>query len=700
MALRNGIQDFELANAIYKGATVTFYTVFGGIKTTTKATLYADTTTNKILPNPQHLGADGKFIQPVYVEVETIATVSGLTISDHDTGVLQSVLGAGSIDLPAIINAAPSQITPVSTDAFLIRNGVSGFLNKVLLSNALNFFAAKFGNALQTFSVAQGTDPDHAVRLDQLTVPSGASLIGFMPPGSGATATTSGDELRKLEGSIGRTLESYGAVGDGATLDSAAWDLAVASGLPILLGNKKYRIGDKVIQRDNVVILGQQMPTPNPNRTALAGGSILLGSLLIDGNNVRCENFGVDRGNDYTNAFTGGLGGNGFVAHNSAQLGVLNKNNHFKNIVGLIRIGNSTDPQAAFHGVLLESLIDGTAHNVVGVNGWFGVVLKVTDFNCGDLYGVENDTVSVQVKSNSYGAASRVNINNVITKNYSARGYVGFLVVASDAELTTVSVSNIATMKGLTSVRVLSEVTQPVVNVSIGHITSRDAGANGIDVQGACYGIAIGTASIYNPVGIGFSTTANTGGVHPVDVTIGTLRVVPSVTSSSAIDIGSIGTKLVVNTVNAAGTDGSTLAAGSVLNLQSSATIGQYFGILKMAGAVPALVNGWVSSYAQPTGLMVKSGMTRGYGRLSAAAATSDIFMTIPSGMRPDNLAFYTTMTGYQGGTGTNTPINVLISATGDASIVPNRAYYAATVTWYNLTDLCFPTEIPATGAV
>ncbi len=95
--MRNSIQDFSLANPIYAGATVSFYTVSAGVKTTTLATLYSGLTGTTTLTNPQTLDSDGKFQQPVYVDAPVIATVSGLTIADHDTGIIQAVLSAGSV---------------------------------------------------------------------------------------------------------------------------------------------------------------------------------------------------------------------------------------------------------------------------------------------------------------------------------------------------------------------------------------------------------------------------------------------------------------------------------------------------------------------------------------------------------------------------------------------------------------------------
>lgn len=87
--MRSAIKDFALANRLYAGAIVTFYTVSAGVKTATKATLYAAPTGTATLANPQVLGSEGKFKQAVYIDAATIATVTGLTVASHDTGIIQ-----------------------------------------------------------------------------------------------------------------------------------------------------------------------------------------------------------------------------------------------------------------------------------------------------------------------------------------------------------------------------------------------------------------------------------------------------------------------------------------------------------------------------------------------------------------------------------------------------------------------------------
>ena len=110
MATRYNINDFALANPIYVGGTVSFYTVSGGAKTTTLATLYAASTGSTTLANPRTLDSDGKFSVPVYVEVPVIATVSGLTVADHDTGIMGLAEGAAATSAAAAAVSAAAAL--------------------------------------------------------------------------------------------------------------------------------------------------------------------------------------------------------------------------------------------------------------------------------------------------------------------------------------------------------------------------------------------------------------------------------------------------------------------------------------------------------------------------------------------------------------------------------------------------------------
>jgi hypothetical protein len=87
--VRSTIPDFQLANPLYVGAQVTFFTVDqNGAKTATLATLYANPTGTQTVANPQTLDSEGKFLAPVYIDMPMIGEVVGATVGSHDTGII------------------------------------------------------------------------------------------------------------------------------------------------------------------------------------------------------------------------------------------------------------------------------------------------------------------------------------------------------------------------------------------------------------------------------------------------------------------------------------------------------------------------------------------------------------------------------------------------------------------------------------
>ena len=95
MAQRFRIPDFELANPMYIGATVSAFTVDGnGAKTATLADLYADEISATLLTNPQILDSEGKFAQSVYADQPVIMSISGISAGDHDTGITAAAVRA------------------------------------------------------------------------------------------------------------------------------------------------------------------------------------------------------------------------------------------------------------------------------------------------------------------------------------------------------------------------------------------------------------------------------------------------------------------------------------------------------------------------------------------------------------------------------------------------------------------------------
>lgn len=111
---RFAIPDFALANSMYIGARVYFYSVdVDGVKTDDLITLYDTLTGDDTLRNPQRLDGEGKFAVPVYVDEATIAVVSGLSIPDHETGVIRSLVGTPSLRY-ALVRPSADVVNPAS----------------------------------------------------------------------------------------------------------------------------------------------------------------------------------------------------------------------------------------------------------------------------------------------------------------------------------------------------------------------------------------------------------------------------------------------------------------------------------------------------------------------------------------------------------------------------------------------------------
>ncbi|MGB5048445.1 MAG: glycosyl hydrolase family 28-related protein [Caldilineaceae bacterium] len=224
MATRYNINDFALGNPAYVGATVSFWTVSGGAKTSTLATLYAASTGSTTLTNPRTLDSDGKFSVPVYTEVPVIATVSGLTIADHDTGIMGLAESAAATSAAA---AAASAAAALASETAI----------EALLFSVTEYGATGDGVTDDTAEIQAAIDAAIALNAGvTLTFPTGTYLISspltadntanasskLTLRGDGIGATTikckagfAGDHmLRYGPGSSSTTRTTFGGVRD------------------------------------------------------------------------------------------------------------------------------------------------------------------------------------------------------------------------------------------------------------------------------------------------------------------------------------------------------------------------------------------------------------------------------------------------------------------------------------------------------
>ena len=531
-----------------------------------------------------------------------------------------------------------------------------------------------------------------------------ASNILYDKGGIGAVEST---VQTKLQESV--SVKDFGAVGDGVTNNYTAFQNAIAAipatGGTLLIPTGTYYLGTSgiLISRSNISIVGEGMPLLNSSSTALQGGTILQGTVVIDGDNINIENLGVDSGTTFVNTYHSGNGVDGLAIHNVAQSGGINTNIIVNNVIGVAKLATSiADTSAAVHAVLLESLQQVSGNNIVGAGGWFGVVLKVSNSNFNGIYGYNNDTIGVQLKSNSYAPVSNVNISDVVVVNSLApRCYEGFAIISEQTQLHNVTASNITIDGVWTGGRIDCSASNPGYAIALNNVSVTNS-QSGIDVRGPAYAVVINNLTVWQPSsGYGLSISADpVAGQTPETVTASNIRV--AVTSASAGGVLFTASPSpahhVLNNINVADAGGA-IASNSTININSQVTMGQSYGTILGSNNPATLVNGWAVAYSgQSVGVIVKSGYTNGYGRIKATSATSDTFLQLQDGMVPYNLEFYTTMTGLDA-TGKLSLVSVFVSNTGACSLYPNRATYS-TYSWFNLTDLRIPTEIPATGGV
>ena len=152
---------------------------------------------------------------------------------------------------PGLLGRVSAGLGP--PQAVMVGSGLS--LANGILSGAAQFSPAALpvagGVGLNDLvPVSQGAG-DHAVTVRALLSTSGVDISGQV-----ARATVGG--VRRLGDWLGDAVavEAFGAVGDGVTDDSVAFSMAVASGRPVLLGAKIYRVDGQWTLQSSAVLVG------------------------------------------------------------------------------------------------------------------------------------------------------------------------------------------------------------------------------------------------------------------------------------------------------------------------------------------------------------------------------------------------------------------------------------------------------------
>jgi len=117
----------------------------------------------------------------------------------------------------------------------------------------------------------------------------------------------------------------------GGNLVTAITDLP--SGCVLILGYGPYVIPNATpaFEKSNYAIRGTRMPVLNTAGNALTAGSIIIGTLILSGDNIELSDFGVDRGTVANAANFSGATGDALVVHD-ATLSAVRYNINVKNV--------------------------------------------------------------------------------------------------------------------------------------------------------------------------------------------------------------------------------------------------------------------------------------------------------------------------------------------------------------------------------
>lgn len=241
---RSAIHAFELSNPLYKNASVSFFGVAAGVKTSTLATLYAGMSGSSQLANPQKLNSNGQLKQPVYIASQVIGTISGISVPGHDTG----------IHSPApLIRFTSAGVLQYSYDAGVTYTD-AGTLAVTTVASLVDFLQAGSGAVSRTmqekgreevsaedFGLATTNTPAQNSACIELAMASGAKRIKISTPGEYTFSTAINRTCTNLTPSVVARCAIMPRpnqeliVEGGVTLITATW-ASVDEALPVTNG--------------------------------------------------------------------------------------------------------------------------------------------------------------------------------------------------------------------------------------------------------------------------------------------------------------------------------------------------------------------------------------------------------------------------------------------------------------------------------
>jgi hypothetical protein len=491
---------------------------------------------------------------------------------------------------------------------------------------------------------------------------------GFIQAGTGAVQRT-----------VESKLQDVVHINDFNGDISAAIDATPSGGI-LQLGAGTYT-GKIYKVRNDITIRGAGTPSYASNKLSLTGGTIIQGTLHINGSRVRIESLGVDCGSTACTNLNGGVGMNGLVIMDPSRT-------YLTDVIVRDVIVLGKDATSPFHCFLFEGVTDSHFQNLHSRYTQWGIVFKTKNSTASGLYAYASSSAAITVKSDSYAIANNTLISNVTvdSDDYTGGG-AGILIYAATADSSNVSINNFITKGFAQGVKAVCDTRGTYVNVldnvTVANGNIYNAATFGIEAFGALNNCLIDTVNVYDTV------SGNSIKVWSDGLGISLSNIVASspVAINNPTNVDLAGRFSFDQLYSIRGGDRVSLAGINIAPdsyNRALAAIGGYRGNLYVSGVAAdvSLANGWTSFFSTVT-IKAQSNRSQLFGRVSVPATPwtgKEVIGTIPAALAPVTAKYFVTY-GYAGSNIYPVYVSVAVTGTISCDFLNTATLFPATIT-------------------
>lgn len=284
--------------------------------------------------------------------------------------------------------------------------------------------------------------------------------------------------------------------------DYASFTAALAAtpaGGKLILETGDYRYNGTLV-RDNITIQGIRRPKLAADNNSLEDGSIIKGSLTIQGNGVYVSDLGVDFGPTVSTTYYGGAEGNGLIFYGDSSVGI-KKDVAAENVIGMCK-----SPSSPYHAFMANGINDFYGNHIEGIGGQHACVFKVIRSNVSNVVGRLSGYSGIFIKSDVLPLGSdstTTNYSNLSILDINCSIPYGISIYAQSSNLVDVNISNITVVGSQNALSLVCDTRASLVNrlrrVNISNVNIYAPSALGLNVFGGISESSISSINVYSP---------------------------------------------------------------------------------------------------------------------------------------------------------------------------------------------------------